>query len=315
MKERILITGAAGFVGANLVRRLLKEDNYEVHILTRESSNMWRLKDIYDKVIDHKVDILDKNKLSEVIHQINPKKICHLAIYGGYPSQREDEKIINTNLIGTINLLEALKDIDYNCFINTGSSSEYGKKEKKMKETDICEPNTIYGVAKSASAMYCNYVAMAENKNIGTLRLFSVFGDYEEKGRLITTLYTNMLNNKNVKLGNPKAVRDFVYVGDVVEAYLKVLENPEKLKGEIFNICSGKQLSVGEIAEMVKKELNSSNNLEFSNEMGRSFDTTIWLGDGIKIFETYNWKPRNIEVGIKKSSQWFKENILLYKEN
>ena len=146
MKERILITGAAGFVGANLVRRLIKE-NYEVHILTRNTTNMWRIKDIYDSLHDHKVDLLEKEKLFEIVKEINPKKICHLAIYGGYSFQKDEEKIMKTNFNGTINLLDSLADINYDCFINTGSSSEYGPKINPMAETDICEPDTIYGVA------------------------------------------------------------------------------------------------------------------------------------------------------------------------
>ncbi len=177
MKNRVLVTGATGFVGSNLVRRLVKE-GYEVHILTRKTSNMWRLKDIYSSLIDHKVDLSDKDDLLNAVTKINPNNICHLAIYGGYPSQNEDEKILKTNLNGTINLLSALEGIDYDCFINTGSSSEYGKKEFIMKETDICEPNTVYGIAKLSSTLYCNHISAKENKNIGTIRLFSVYGDY-----------------------------------------------------------------------------------------------------------------------------------------
>lgn len=314
MKEKVLVTGAAGFVGANLVRGLLKENKYEIHILTRKNTNLWRLKDIYSNIIDHKVDILDRERLLEIIKEINPKKICHLAIYGGYPFQKDDKKIIDTNFTGTINLLDALNTIDYDCFINTGSSSEYGEKKEPMKESDVCEPNTVYGVAKTASTMYCNYIANSENKNIGTLRLFSIYGDYEEKGRLVTTLFTDLINQKDVKLGNPNAVRDFVYVEDVVNAYKLILENPQKLKGKIYNICSNKQTSVKEMAEKIKLISHSEKKLNFSTLAGRSFDTKVWVGNNNLFRKDYGWKPLSLEEGLKKASQWFKENIDLYEE-
>ena len=272
------------------------------------------MKDIYSKIIDHKVDILDREKLFEVVKEINPKKICHLAIYGGYPFQKDDKKIIDTNFTGTINLLDALKEVDYDCFINTGSSSEYGEKKEPMKENDICEPNTVYGVAKVASTMYCNYIAKTENKNIGTLRLFSIYGDYEEKGRLVTTLFTDLINQKDVKLGNPEAVRDFVYVKDVVNAYKIILDSPQKLKGKIYNICSNKQTSVKEMAEKIKIILNSEKKLNFSTLVGRSFDTKIWVGNNSLFRNDYGWEPLLLEKGLEKASHWFTKNINLYKE-
>ena len=106
--EKVLVTGATGFVGANLVRRLTNL-NYEVTILHRENSNLWRLEDIIDQINCEIVDLNDVDKLKEIVKKVNPKKIIHLAIYGGLPSQKDEEKIIETNFNGTINLLTALQ--------------------------------------------------------------------------------------------------------------------------------------------------------------------------------------------------------------
>ena len=154
----------------------------------------------------------------------------------------------------------------------------------------------------------------SENKNIGTLRLFSIYGDYEEKGRLVTTLFTDLINQKDVKLGNPEAVRDFVYVKDVVNAYKIILDSPQKLKGKIYNICSNKQTSVKEMAEKIKIILNSEKKLNFSTLVGRSFDTKIWVGNNSLFRNDYGWEPLLLEKGLEKASHWFTKNINLYKE-
>jgi nucleoside-diphosphate-sugar epimerase len=119
MKSKVLLTGATGFVGANLVRKLIKED-YEVHILTRKNSNKKRLKEIENRVNEHIVDLTEKEKLQGALDKIKPEIIFHLAtrgIYGGV--QDSDEELIKTNIVGTKNLIDACESIEYKCFINT----------------------------------------------------------------------------------------------------------------------------------------------------------------------------------------------------
>lgn len=310
--KKVLITGATGFVGSNITHRMINE-GFEVHILTRESSNMWRLEGILDKINDHKVDLTEALKLKEIIENINPEYIIHLAIYGGRPNQEDEINILESNLIGTINLVNASKNIDYKCFINTGSSSEYGKKKEKMKETDECKPINMYGVTKVSAAMYCNYKALVGNKNIGTLRLFSPFGDFEDRGRLIPDLILGSLIDKKVKLANPNAVRDYIYIEDVCDIYLKILKEPQNFKGEIFNIGYGEQHSVKYMAETVKDIISTGVTLEYNAITGREADTDIWVSSIEKIKERYNWEPKyNMEEGLKKSLKWFKDNINLY---
>lgn len=315
MKEKVLVTGATGFIGANLVRRLVKENNYEVHIFSMPNANMWRLNDIYSKIIDHKVNILNRKLIFETVKKISPNKICHLATYGVYPTQKEEKKILEINLIGTVNLLDALDEIDYECFINTGSCFEYGKNQKKLKESDECNPDTIYSISKYSTTLYCNYIANLKGKNVGTARLFTPYGDYEENGRLITLLFTNLINNKNIELSNPYASRDFIYIEDVIEAYLKILNNPKKLKGKVFNICSGEKTSVIDMKTKVEKVLNISKKLENKEIDKRESDNTDWLGDNALFSSTYNWKPQDIDTGISKAAEWFKQNIKLYEKN
>ena len=242
--QKVLVTGATGFVGANLVRRLVRED-YEVHIFTRASSNKWRLTDVLSKLNDHTVDLLEENKLKGLIKEIEPEIIFHLAAAGIYGGVHLPEKnLIETNFWGAVNLLNACNDIDYKCFINTGSSSEYGPKKHPMKETDVCEPINMYGITKCAATLYGRFVAKTKDKPIVGFRLFSPYGPYDDKTRLITYAIINALQNNDLNLANPKAVRDYIYIEDILDLYMKSIDKAYKLKGEVFNGGSGSQTTI-----------------------------------------------------------------------
>ncbi|MGL6114987.1 MAG: NAD-dependent epimerase/dehydratase family protein [Cetobacterium sp.] len=311
--KKILVTGATGFVGANLVRKLTEDKNNEVHILTRKTSNLWRIKDIYNDIIDWKVDLQEKDLLKDIIEKINPEAIIHLAIYGGRPNENDNQKIIDCNFQGTVNLLEACKNINYRVFINTGSSSEYGEKNKAMNESDICNPNNIYGVAKIASTLYCNCIAEQENKNIGTVRLFSPFGDFEDRGRLFPDVIINAIKNKDIDLANPKAVRDFIYIKDTIDFYMNILNNNLDIKGKVYNCGYGSQHSVEYVVEKIVKYLKSDSKIKFGVKEGRKSDTEIWYGDISLAKNELNWKPTlEFDRSIEEACEWYKKNIELY---
>ena len=239
MKHPILITGAAGFVGSNLTRYFVSR-GIKVNIMIKRSSNTWRLNDIIKKTNVHYTDISDINNVKKIIKKIKPKTIFHLATHGGYSDQTDLVKIKKSILDATYNLINECKKYKFNIFINTGSSSEYGFKNKAMKESDILVPNSYYSVFKSSSSLYCQYESLKSNIQIVTIRPFHVYGPYERSNRLIPSLIRNMLNDKKVKLVSPKVSRDMIYISDVVNFYI-MLANKKNLKGEIFNLGSGKK--------------------------------------------------------------------------
>ena len=122
--KRVLITGGAGFIGANFVRKFFKL-GHDVYVIDRRESNFWRLEDIKNKIKIHCVDLKNYEKVESFILKIRPQIILHFAAYGTYPRIQKDIKLtINTNLLGTVNLVNAVSKIKFNCFINTSSSSE-----------------------------------------------------------------------------------------------------------------------------------------------------------------------------------------------
>ncbi|MFH1691081.1 MAG: NAD-dependent epimerase/dehydratase family protein [Candidatus Omnitrophota bacterium] len=315
-KGKILVTGATGFVGANLVRRLVAQD-YDVSILTRRTSNKWRIKNILPEVNDYCVDLLDLPKLKKVVKKIKPKAIFHLAtsgIYAGY--HLPDRDLVEHNFFGTLNLIESCENIDYSCFVNTGSSSEYGPKLFAMKESDICQPVNTYGVTKLAATRYCSCVAMSQDKPILTLRLFSPYGPYDDVSRLMFYAVYHALRDEDLLLGDPASVRDYCYIDDVTSLYLKCIPGAHCYKGEVFNAGSGRQTRIGDIVKSIVRLSGSKSRLCWKSQESRPFEKNvkIWKADISKTKECLSWQPKyTIEEGLIKTISWFRKNRDLLK--
>jgi len=311
--DKILITGATGFVGANLVRRLL-QDGYDVHFFTRASSDKWRLTDVLSNLNAYTVALDEEEKLKGLINEIKPDIIFHLAtagVYGGI--QLPEKEYIESNLGGTVNLVNACNDIDYKCFINTGSSSEYGPKKHPMKETDVCQPINMYGITKCAATMYGSLVAKTMDKPILTYRLFSPFGAYDDKTRLVVYAIVNALQNNDLNLANPNAVRDYIYVEDVLDLYIEGIEKASKLKGEIFNVGSGSQTTISYIVNKVIELTQSKSKVNWGAIEGRSWDTQKWEADIEQSCKAFDWQPKyKIDEGLKRTISWFRSNLSFY---
>ena len=306
MKHPILITGAAGFVGSNLTRYFVSR-GIKVNIMIKRSSNTWRLNDIIKKTNVHYTDISDINNVKKIIKKIKPKTIYHLATHGGYSDQTDLVKIKKSILDATYNLINECKKYKFNIFINTGSSSEYGFKNKAMKESDILVPNSYYSVFKSSSSLYCQYESLKSNIQIVTIRPFHVYGPYERSNRLIPSLIRNMLNDKKVKLVSPKVSRDMIYISDVVNFYIMVA-NKKNLKGEIFNLGSGKKTTIKEIYNFLKKITNYKVKNYWGSMKNRYWDQSIWYSNNSYVKTKLNWKPKvGLEKGLANTVNWYKK--------
>jgi len=303
VSQPVLITGATGFVGANLVRFFISK-GLKINIIIRKSSNIWRIKDIIHKANIFYVDLRDKNKLKKIIKKIKPKSIFHLATYGAYSYQNDLDRIKSTVLNGTINLLNECKKFKFNIFINSGSSSEYGFKKNKMSENNLLEPNSYYAVFKSAATLFCQYEALANKLPIVTVRPFHVYGQFEEPSRLIPTLIRNLLNNKNSKLVSPNIARDMIFIDDVIDLYLLIASRP-RIKGDIFNIGSGKQRVIAEIYSELCNITKVNIKPVWKTMKDRSWDQTNWTADMSSVKKIFRWKPKNsFKMGLTKTVDW-----------
>lgn len=307
MKNKYLITGASGFIGSVLLRKLIKKGE-NVYIILRKKSNTWRINDILNKVKIHYSNLDDVEGLIKIVKVVKPNIIFHLATNGAYSYQSDANEIINTNILGTWNLLQACNKIDYELFVNTGSSSEYGFKKYAMRETDILEPASYYAVTKCAQTLLCSHIARQEGKPIVTIRPFSVYGPYEEPKRFIPTLMKALYFKEEMDLVSSDIVRDYLYVDDLVRVYLKV-EDFKKFSGECFNIGTGIQSTIRDVVETAIRVTGESTKFNFGVMKSRSWDTKNWVADISKARQMLKWVPKNsIESGLIKTWEWFKGN-------
>ncbi len=307
--KRVIITGATGFVGANLARRLL-QDGHALHLLVRPGYKSWRIAEIRGQVRLHELHLHDNDAVSKVVGQIQPEWIFHLAVHGAYSWETDWEQMIRTNIQGTMSLLSACLKTSFEAFVNTGSSSEYGFKDHAPAENEALEPNSHYAVTKAAATMFCRQTAHAHKVHVPTLRLYSAFGPFEEPGRLLPTLILNGLKGRLPSLADPNVARDFVYVNDVVDAYLLATQNHSSDPGPVYNVGTGVQTTLRELVEISRQVMNISEEPAWNSMPNRKWDANVWVSDNQKIRAELGWQPRHdVAEGMRLMREWFARGI------
>jgi len=305
--KRVIITGATGFVGANLARRLLRE-GHEVHVLVRPNYTAWRIEEIRQNLRLHELQLHDAKVVSHVVSQIRPEWIFHLAVHGAYSWQTDLEQMVLTNIHGTINLVNACLQTGFEAFVNTGSSSEYGFKDHAPAESDPLEPNSHYAVSKAAATMFCRYTAQSRGVHLPTLRLYSVFGPYEDPGRLLPALIQRGLKGELPPLVDPDVARNFVYVDDAVEAYLLAARVRPPELGAIYNVGTGAATTLREVVDVARRVMQISAEPVWNTMPNRSWDTNVWVSDNRKIRSELQWQPLgSFEEGFRLTLDWFRK--------
>ncbi|SRR5687767_13615975 len=302
--KRVVLTGGTGFVGANLVHRLVA-DGHETHLLVRPGFASWRIESIRDRVTLHEVDLSDTDRVKTAVAAIEPEWIFHLAAHGAYSWQTDAEEITRTNIIGTRNLLAAALDAGVEMFVNTGSSSEYGRQDHAPSETEHGAPDTPYGIAKAAATAMCVYVATVHGARVCTLRLYSVYGPYEDPRRFLPSLIVHGSRGAFPPLVSAETARDFVFVDDVIDAYLRAARHPPAEPGAIYNVGTGAQTTVGEAVEVARRVLRIPGEPQWGSMPARVWDTDTWVADSRKIRGELGWAPRvTFADGFERMVAW-----------
>jgi nucleoside-diphosphate-sugar epimerase len=301
---RALITGGAGFIGSNLARRLVA-DGHLTSLCLRPSSSRWRIGDLGGRVHLAEVDLADSEAVRRLVRQTRPEWVFHLAAYGGNTGETRSTDAIRTNLLGTTHLLEEALDVGCRAFVNSGSSSEYGPKDHPPSEDEPLEPRTAYAVTKAASTWWCRSVGLAQQAPVVTLRLYSVFGPFEHPRRLMPRLLLAALDHHWPPLAAPWIAHDYVYVDDVVDAYLRAAMRAAERPGAVYNIGTGVQTSLGELARLVAELFEVPGEPAWGAYPARSWDTREWVAQPARATEQLGWRPGfDLRRGLLTMADW-----------
>jgi nucleoside-diphosphate-sugar epimerase len=307
--QRVLVSGAGGFVGANLTRALLR-NGHDVHVLLRHGRPRWRLADIIADLSVHEAAVEDRDGVRHAVREAKPDWAFHLAAYGAHSWQTGMERMISTNLSGCVHLLDACAETGVELFVHTGSSSEYGYKDHPARESEAVEPNSHYAITKAAATHYCQFTARTRRIQAVTTRLYSVFGPYEEPSRFIPTLLVHGLDHGLPPLVSPTVARDFVYVDDAVDALLLIADRRSRIPaGAVYNVCSGLQTTIQEVVQQLRTLIDIPEEPVWSTMPDRDWDTSVWVGDPGAIGRDLGWRPKvNLYSGLQRTLSWFQEN-------
>ncbi len=299
MKKKILILGGTGFIGYHLAKEALRR-GFQVSSLSKHTP----VKTRYLKRVKYIIaDISNKKSINKKIKE-NFQYVVNLA---GYVDHSNKKKTYKSHYFGCKNISNFFLKEKIIRFIQIGSSMEYGLAKSPQKENFKCEPKSVYGRAKFLSAQYLLNLYKKKKFPITIVRLYQVYGPYQDLNRFIPVVINSCKNNIYFPCSHGKQSRDFLYINDLIDAIFLILENP-KAKGEIFNIGFGKPLKIKNIIQRILSYYKSGNP-QFGKIKLRKEEQMKIYPDIRKARRILNWKPKiNFLKGLAKTIQYYNAN-------
>ena len=303
LKGPILVLGGGGFVGANLVHRLLRTRGDVTAVVRRLPA--WRLADL-DRRHVLEVDLTSAAELRQMIEAIRPRTVFDCAAYGAYSFETDADLIYRTNFTSLVTLAGLLQSDELAAFVHAGSSSEYGTNAAGPLETDPAVPNSHYAVSKSAASQFIAYAGQTLRMPIVNLRLYSVYGPLEDSSRLIPNLVRHALDGGYPPFVSPETSRDFVYVDDVCDAFIAAAARmTPDIHGESFNIGTGRRTTIRDLADTARRTFGLTQPAEFGAMPGRHWDVDAWYAAPGKAARLLGWSATTpLTEGLRRTANW-----------
>jgi len=318
---KVLVTGADGFIGSHLTVELVKRGYKVKAFCLYNSFNTWGWLDTLPKEIMNEVDVFtgdirDPNGVREAMKGIDD--VYHLAALIAIPfSYHSPDTYVDTNIKGTLNVLQAARDLDSARVLITSTSEVYGTAQYvPIDEKHPFQGQSPYSATKIGADRLAESFYRSFNMPITIVRPFNTYGPRQSARAVIPTIITQLLAGKEeIKLGSLIPTRDFNYVKDTANGFIEIAKT-KKTIGEEINIATQNEISIGELAEELIKQINPNAKIICDEQRLRPEKSEVnrLLGSNEKIKRLTNWKPQyTFEKGLSETIEFFRSNLDKYK--
>jgi NAD dependent epimerase/dehydratase len=323
--KTVLVTGADGFIGSHLTQRLLEEGCKVRAFVYYNSFNSWGWIDTFPKELKNKLeifagDIRDPNGVRTAMQGVDV--VFHLAALIAIPfSYHSPDSYVDTNVKGTLNVVQAARDLNTQRVLVTSTSEVYGTAQYvPIDERHPRQPQSPYSASKIGADCIAESFYRSFSLPITIVRPFNTFGPRQSARAVIPTIITQLLNGaSSLKLGDLTPTRDLLYVKDTVEGFVAIAKCDE-LVGNDVNIATQSEISVGDLARKLVSQIGSSIKIEEDQQRLRPEKSEVFrlFGSNQKLMQYTSWKPRyTLDEGLKETIEWFRQpqNIAGYKSD
>lgn len=321
MNKKILLTGADGFIGSHLTEELVK-DGYNVKAFCFYNSfNTWGWLDTVDGEIMKNVeiftgDVRDPHGVKTAMKGCDA--VVHLAALIAIPfSYHSPDSYVDTNIKGTLNILQASRELDMEKVLVTSTSEVYGTaKYVPIDENHAFQGQSPYSATKIGADRLAESFYRSFELPVTIVRPFNTYGPRQSARAVIPTIITQLLSGADkINLGSLTPTRDFNYVKDTARGFIEIYKS-DKTIGEEINIASGKEISIGELAKDIIGQINPNAQIACDVQRLRPKNSEVerLFGSNEKIKQLTNWEPKyNFTEGISETIDWIKDNFDRYK--
>lgn len=301
--QRILITGATGFIGARIAERL-EERGHQLALLLRAPKPDDRAGAIYGRCQIIQGDLFDRASYAAALHAFRPETLVHVAWSGVAGAERNAPYQLD-NVTATAELLEETIAAGATNFVGFGSQAEYGPQNRKIDEETPTEPTTLYGQSKLAACRVTAAMCRMKIVRHAWLRVFSTFGPRDNPSWLIPTLIAKLRAGDVMAMTPCEQVWDFLYVDDAADAAVAVVET--KLASGIFNLGSGRGLPLRETVNLLRDIVRPDGEIGFGKVPYRPDQVMHLEADISRLKSATGWTPSvDMETALKQTVQWYR---------